>query len=198
MATAAKKEAVDRNTTKTSRVGKVPVPTPKGVTVSVANAQVKVKGPKGELAFALDSSISLAQADGKVNVVSTAPGRDGARLQGMTRAIINNMVVGVTAGYAKTLELHGTGYRVELKGQTLNCILGFSHTIEYALPKGISADIAKDSKGTMVTIAGADKALVGQTAAKIRGFRPPEPYGGKGVRYKGEKIREKAGKAGKK
>ncbi len=193
----AKKDAPAKEAPKTSRVGKRPVATPKGVTVSVANAQVKIKGPKGELSFGLHPSISVAQADGKLNVSSSAPGRDGARLQGMTRAILANMVLGVTNGYEKTLELHGTGYRVELKGQTLNCVLGFSHPIEYPLPKGITADIAKDSKGTVFTIAGADKALVGQTAAKIRAFRPPEPYGGKGVRYKGEKIREKAGKAGK-
>jgi large subunit ribosomal protein L6 len=182
---------------KTSRVGKKPIATPKGVTVSVANAQVKVKGPKGELSFGLHPSVSVAQAEGKLSVTSNAPGRDGARLSGMTRAIVANMVHGVTTGYERTLELHGTGYRVELKGTTLNCVLGYSHPIEYPLPKGITADIPKDSKGTILTIFGADKALVGQTAAKIRGFRPPEPYGGKGVRYKGERIREKAGKAGK-
>jgi large subunit ribosomal protein L6 len=181
-----------------SRIGKKPVPMPKGVTVTVANAQLKVKGPKGELAFGLHPSITIKQADGRLDVVSSAPGRDGSRLQGMTRSILNNMVTGVTAGYEKTLELVGTGYRVEMKGaNVLNCVLGFSHHIEYPLPKGIVAEINKDSKGTLFTISGADKALVGQTAAKIRGFRPPEPYGGKGVRYKGEKIREKAGKAGK-
>jgi len=182
---------------KTSRVGKKLVPTPKGVTVSVAASEVKVKGPKGELSFPLDSSIQLSQADGNLTVVSTAPGRDGARLQGMTRATIANMVQGVTTGYERTLELVGTGYRVELKGTTLTCILGYSHQIEYPLPKGITADIPKDSKGTILNLFGTDKALIGQTAATIRGFRPPEPYGGKGVRYKGEKIREKAGKAGK-
>jgi large subunit ribosomal protein L6 len=173
------------------------VPTPKGVTVSVAASEVKVKGPKGELSFPLHASIKLNQADGELTVTSTAPGRDGARLQGMTRATIANMVQGVTAGYERTLELVGTGYRVELKGSTLTCILGYSHQIEYPLPKGITADVPKDSKGTILTLFGTDKALVGQTAATIRGFRPPEPYGGKGVRYKGEKIREKAGKAGK-
>jgi large subunit ribosomal protein L6 len=182
---------------KTSRVGKKPVVTPKGVTVTVASSEVKVKGPKGELSFGLHPSIHIAQGDGALAVTSSAPGRDGARLQGMTRATLANMVQGVTAGYEKTLELVGTGYRVELKGTTLTCILGYSHHIEFPLPKGIAADIPKDSKGTILTISGTDKALVGQTAATIRGFRPPEPYGGKGVRYKGEKIREKAGKAGK-
>lgn len=182
---------------KVSRVGKKPIATPKGVTVSVASAKVNVKGPKGELSFGLDPSIAIAQADGVLTVTSSAPGRDGARLQGMTRATLANMVQGVTDGYEKTLELVGTGYRVELKGTTLTCVLGFSHQIHYPLPKGITADIPKDSKGTILTLFGTDKALVGQTAATIRGFRPPEPYGGKGVRYKGEKIREKAGKAGK-
>lgn len=184
-------------TPKTSRVGKKPVPTPNGVSVTVATTRINVKGPKGELNFNLDPSITIAQADGELNVTSSAPGRDGARLQGMTRATIANMVEGVTTGYAKTLELVGTGYRIEMKGASLNCVLGFSHHIDFPLPKGITADVPKDSKGTILTISGTDKALVGQTAATIRGFRPPEPYGGKGVRYKGEKIREKAGKAGK-
>src|SRR5437764_13859216 len=111
---------------KTSRVGKKPVPTPKGVTVSIANALVKIKGPKGELSFGLHASITVAQEDGKLAISSSAPGRDAARLSGMTRSIIANMVQGVTAGYARTLELHGTGYRVELKGTSLNCVLGFS------------------------------------------------------------------------
>lgn len=182
---------------KASRVGKKPVVTPKGVTVTVAASEVKIKGPKGELSFGLHPSITLAQADGVLNVTSSAAGRDGARLQGMTRATIANMVQGVTAGYERTLELVGTGYRVELKGTTLTCVLGYSHQIEFPLPKGVTAEIPKDSKGTILTLFGTDKALVGQTAATIRGFRPPEPYGGKGVRYKGEKIREKAGKAGK-
>jgi large subunit ribosomal protein L6 len=182
---------------KTSRVGKKPVPAPKGVTVSVSPSELVVRGPKGELKFALDPSITIKQEDDVLSVTSSAPGRDGARLQGMTRATLANMVQGVTAGYERTLELHGTGYRVELKGSSLTCVLGFSHLIEFPLPKGITAEIPKDSKGTLLTLFGTDKALVGQTAATIRGFRPPEPYGGKGVRYKGEKIREKAGKAGK-
>jgi large subunit ribosomal protein L6 len=182
---------------KTSRVGKKPVPAPKGVTVAVSSSELKVKGPKGELTFKLDPSITIQQDGEVLNVTSSAPGRDGARLQGMTRATLANMVHGVTAGYERTLELVGTGYRVELKGTSLTCVLGFSHQIEFPLPKGITADVPKDSKGTILTLFGTDKALVGQTAATIRGFRPPEPYGGKGVRYKGEKIREKAGKAGK-
>ncbi len=183
---------------RTSRVGKQPIALPKGVTAQLGGSSVTVKGPKGELGFAMPADVSVAQADGTLSVSSSAPGRDGARLQGMVRSVIANMVTGVSDGYAKTLELQGTGYRVELKGAaTLNCVLGFSHPIELALPKGISADIPKESKGTIVTIAGADKCLVGQIAATLRGYRPAEPYGGKGVRYKGERIREKAGKSGK-
>ncbi len=182
---------------RTSRVGKRPVVTPAGVSVDPATTEIKVKGPKGELAFGFDPRVHLTQKDGEVTVTSSAAGRDAARLQGTARATIANMVHGVTVGYSKTLELVGTGYRIEHKGTALTCVLGFSHLIDFPLPPGITAEVPKDSKGTILTIFGSDKALVGQTAATIRGFRPPEPYGGKGVRYKGEKIREKAGKAGK-
>jgi large subunit ribosomal protein L6 len=113
------------------------------------------------------------------------------------RALVAGMVKGCAEGYEKVLELKGTGYRVELKGQTLHFALGFSHPIAYPLPKGMTATIPADSKGTVLVLQCADKELIGQTAAKIRGFRPPEPYGGKGVRYRGERVREKAGKAGK-
>ena len=125
----------------------------------------------------------------------TVPGRDGARFQGLTRALVAGMVKGVAEGYTKTLQLVGTGYRAELKGQVLNLALGFSHPIAFPLPKGVKCEIPADSKGTILILTGSDKEMMGQTAAKIRGFRPPEPYGGKGVRYQGEKVREKAGKA---
>ena len=125
----------------------------------------------------------------------TVAGRDGARFQGLARALIGGMVDGVAEGYTKTLQLVGTGYRAELKGQVLNLALGFSHPIAFPLPQGIKCEIPGDSKGTIVILTGSDKEKMGQTAAKIRGFRPPEPYGGKGVRYQGEKVREKAGKA---
>jgi large subunit ribosomal protein L6 len=132
-----------------------------------------------------------------VTVVPTIPGRDGARFQGLTRSLLSGMLVGVTEGYTKTLQLVGTGYRAELKGTTLHLALGFSHPIAFPLPKGVKCEIPGDSKGTIVILTGSDKEVMGQTAAKIRGFRPPEPYGGKGVRYQGEKVREKAGKAAK-
>ena len=182
---------------KTSRVGKRPVELPKGVTAAIGDRKVEIKGPKGQLVRAITDQVDVKVDAGKLVISSTAPGRDGSRLQGLMRALLAGMVKGVADGYERILELKGTGYRVEAKGTTLNFALGFSHPINYPLPKGISAAIPADSKGTVLVLTGADKELIGQTAAKIRGFRPPEPYGGKGVRYKGERVREKAGKAGK-
>ena len=188
---------LDKNASKTSRVGKRPVALPKGVSVNVAGQKVEVKGPKGQLVRALAPSVSLKTEGAVVHVASNAPGRDASRLQGLMRALVAGMVKGVAEGYERTLELRGTGYRVEQKGTTLHFALGFSHPVVYPLPKGITAAIPAESKGTLLILTGADKEVIGQTAAKIRGFRPPEPYGGKGVRYKGEHVREKAGKAGK-
>jgi len=182
---------------KTSRTGKRPIDVPKGVTVTLKAREVQVKGPKGELVRVLTPSTDIKVEGAKVHVSSTAPGRDASRLQGLMRALLASMVKGVADGYERILELKGTGYRVESKAGTLNFALGFSHPINYPLPKGITATIPADSKGTVLVLNGPDKELIGQTAAKIRGFRPPEPYGGKGVRYRGERVREKAGKAGK-
>lgn len=182
---------------KTSRVGKRPIDLPKGVTATVTGRKIDIKGPKGQLSRAIVDRVEIKTEGGKLQVVSSAPGRDASRLQGLVRALVAGMVKGVADGYEKTLELRGTGYRAELKGQTLHFALGFSHPVVYPLPKGIAAVVPADSKGTLVVLTGADKEVIGQTAAKIRGFRPPEPYGGKGVRYKGERVREKAGKAGK-
>ncbi len=184
-------------TSKTSRIGKRPIDVPKGVTVTVNGRTVEVKGPKGQLSRPLTETVSLKAEGQRLHVSSTAPGRDGSRLQGLVRAIVASMVKGCADGYEKILELKGTGYRVELKGETLHFALGYSHPIVYPLPKGIKGTIPGDSKGTVLVLNGADKELIGQTAAKIRDFRPPEPYGGKGVRYRGERVREKAGKAGK-
>lgn len=182
---------------KTSRVGKRPVALPKGVTVKVESGAVKVKGPKGELSRALKGQVEVKADGSEVLVTSAAEGRDASRLQGLYRALIASMVKGTTEGYTRELELRGTGYRVELKGTTLHFALGYSHPIAFPLPAGITANIPAESKGTQLILTGADKELIGQTAATIRGFRAPEPYGGKGVRYKGEQVREKAGKAGK-
>jgi large subunit ribosomal protein L6 len=185
------------STVKTSRVGKRPIELPKGVTANVTGRSIDVKGPKGQLTRGLVDTVSIKLDANKLHVSSTAPGRDASRLQGLMRALVAGMVKGVADGYEKILELKGTGYRVELKGTTLHFALGFSHPIAYPLPTGITAAIPAESKGTVLVLRGADKELIGQTAAKIRDFRPPEPYGGKGVRYRGERVREKAGKAGK-
>jgi large subunit ribosomal protein L6 len=180
-----------------SRVGKRPVLIPKGVTAALKDGAVRVEGPKGKLSRAVPAGVDVKIDAGKILVTSNLPGRDASRMQGLIRALIATMVKGTTDGYTRTLELRGTGYRAEVKGTTLNMALGFSHPIVFPLPTGIKCEIPSDSKGTIVNLSGADKELMGQTAAKIRGFRPPEPYGGKGVRYQGEKVREKAGKAGK-
>ena len=180
-----------------SRVGKRPVVLPKGVTVTVANGKIDVKGPKGNLSRAITPNVKVKIEGTEVLVLPTVTGRDGARFQGLARSIINGMIVGAGTGYVKTLQLVGTGYRAEVKGRILNLALGFSHPVNFPIPDGIKVEIPGDSKGTLIILSGADKEAMGQAAAKIRGFRPPEPYGGKGVRFQGEKVREKAGKAAK-
>jgi large subunit ribosomal protein L6 len=182
-------------TMRQSRVGKRPIPLPKGVTVSVNNGKVEVKGPKGQLTKPLTPNVKIKTENNEVAITPTVQGRDGARFQGLARSIINGMIQGAATGYTKTLQLVGTGYRAEVKGKVLNLALGFSHPINFPIPEGITVTVPGDSKGTIVILTGSDKETMGQTAAKIRGFRPPEPYGGKGVRYQGEKVREKAGKA---
>jgi large subunit ribosomal protein L6 len=181
-----------------SRLGKLPIMLPKGVTATVSDGRCDVKGPKGTLSLKLPESVVVTMEGDQLRVASTAAPADAARLQGLGRALLANTVTGCAEGYQRTLELVGVGYRAELKGQDLHLSLGLSHTVVYPLPKGVSVDIPKDSKGAIIHLASADKALLGQAAAVIRSYRPPEPYGGKGVRYKGEQIRRKAGKAGKK
>lgn len=180
-----------------SRVGKRPVVLPKGVTFALADNVITIKGPKGTLMRAVAPTVNLLQEGDKITVTSTSPGRDGARLQGLMRALIASMVKGAAQGYERGLELVGTGYRCELKGKVLTFSLGLSHQPTITLPDGVTATIPADSKGTMLMLGAADKAVLGQLSATIRGFRPPEPYGGKGIRYRGEKVRKKAGKAGK-
>ncbi len=180
-----------------SRTGKRPVVLPKGVTVAVKDGSLRVEGPMGKLARPMPGTVVVAIETGSALVTSTLDGRDGARMQGLFRALLASMVKGTSEGYVRKLELKGTGYRAEVKGTTLHMALGFSHPIVFPLPAGIKCEIPGDSKGTLVVLSGADKEVMGQTAATIRGFRPPEPYAGKGVRYQGEKVREKAGKAGK-
>jgi large subunit ribosomal protein L6 len=180
-----------------ARIGKRPIALPKGVSAAVKDGSIEIKGPKGTLSRELTPNVNVKVEGGAIAITSTIEGRDGARFQGLARALFAGMVVGVAEGYTKTLQLVGTGYRAELKGQSLTLNLGFSHQIVFPLPKGVKCEIPADSKGTLLILTGSDKEVMGQTAAKIRGFRPPEPYGGKGVRYQGEKVREKAGKAAK-
>lgn len=174
-----------------SRIGKKPIELPKGVTVAVEGSTVKGKGPQGELVLSIPNGIAVKVADGKVEV--SAADRPGvSALHGTTRSLIANMVKGLVTPYQKDLEIQGVGFRAQQQGQKLVLALGFSHPIEFPVPKGITAKVVE---GTGISISGADKHLVGETAARIRAFFPAEPYKGKGVRYKGEHVRRKAGKA---
>ncbi len=173
-----------------SRVGKKPVPIPAGVTVTVADGFVKVKGAKVELQHVVLTGTTVAIEGGEVRVTAERITRNP--MFGTMRAQIANMVTGVTTGFSKTLEIVGTGFRANMDGKKLVLQLGFSHPVVFMPPEGI---FIKVESPTRLTISGADKALVGQVAADIRGFRPPEPYKGKGVKYEGEYIRRKAGKA---
>lgn len=184
---------------RTSRIGKRPVDLPKGVTLTIKETPTglfaEVKGPKGTLSRTLPAGAKVQIANNQAVITTDTKPEDAACVQGTTRAHLNNMLKGVSEGYTKTLELVGTGYRAELKGTTLHMALGLSHPVVYQLPDSIKAQIPADSKGTLIILTGPDKDQMGQTAATLRSFRPPEPYGGKGVRYKDENIRRKAGKA---
>jgi large subunit ribosomal protein L6 len=178
-----------------SRIGKKIIPIPDKVSIAVKDSKVTVKGPKGTLEKDfLPAGITVKQ-EGKILQVETASQERTARAkQGMVRAIVNNMVTGVTKGFVRELEINGVGYRAELAGKNLNLALGFSHPVIFPLPDGITAAI--DAKQTRITLSGIDKALLGQTAANLRGKKPPEPYKSKGVKYVEERIRTKEGKAG--
>lgn len=178
-----------------SRIGKMPVAIPNKVQVTIEGSAVTVKGPKGELTTLMHPAMTITQESGVVKVARPDDERQNRALHGLTRALINNMVRGVSTGFRKTLVIAGVGYRAEMNGPKLVLYLGFSHPIEVEPPKGIS--FAIDERGTVVHIDGIDRQVVGQVAANIRKIRPPEPYKGKGVRYSTETIRRKAGKAGK-
>lgn len=180
-----------------SRVGKRPLAVPKGVTLTISGQTVNAQGPKGKLSFELPQAVEVRRDGESVSVTSSAPGRDGARLQGLGRALLASVLKGASVGYEVILELVGTGYRCEVKGKTVTLQLGYSHPCTIELAPAVSAVVPPDSKGTQLVLSSADKSLLGQTAATIRALRPPEPYGGKGVRYRGETIRRKAGKAAK-
>jgi large subunit ribosomal protein L6 len=170
---------------------------PRALRLIFMGRTIKVKGPKGELSRVLSDTVEVKKENDALLFTSSAPGRDAARLQGLNRALVASMVLGVEKGYERQLEMRGTGFRVEQKGKVLHFALGLSHPVTFEVPAGLSAAIPPDSKGTLLTLQSANKELLGQSCATIRGFRPPEPYKGKGVRFVGERIREKAGKAGK-
>jgi large subunit ribosomal protein L6 len=179
-----------------SRIGRRPIPVPAGVDITIDGQTVRIKGPKGELHHTLAEPITVERGDdGALLVVRPNDERRAKELHGLSRTLVANMVVGVTEGYRKSLEINGTGYRVQQKGADLEFALGFSHAVTVAPPAGITFTVEKP---TLFHVAGIDKQQVGEVAANIRKIRPPEPYKGKGVKYVGEVIRRKAGKAGKK
>ncbi len=178
-----------------SRIGLMPVPLPKGVTVNIEGSTVKVKGPKGELVRTLNPEMQIKLEDNRLLVERPTDQRRHRALHGLTRALLTNMVQGVSQGFTRKLEIEGVGYRAEIQGKNLVLNVGFSHPVVVEPPPGISFEV---EKGTRVfSVLGADKEMVGEMAARIRRIRPPEPYKGKGIRYQGEHVRRKAGKAGK-
>lgn len=178
-----------------SRIGKLPIEIPAGVKVSIDNSDVTVTGPKGTLSRTVLDVVTLDLTDKALTVTRIDDSIKARSAHGLTRTLLSNMVTGVTKGFERALEINGVGYRAELKGDVLNLSLGYSHPINFQLPKGITVEVDKMTK---LLVKGIDKELVGQTAAKIREFRSPEPYKGKGVKYADETILRKAGKTGKK
>lgn len=176
-----------------SKIGKLPIPLPQGVTTEMEGKSVKVSGPRGTLEFKIDKSIEVQKKDNFLEVITHGKSDSAHALYGTTRALIANMVKGVSEGWSKQLELVGTGYRAETSGNLLTLSVGFSHPVKFEAPSGITFKVEKSD----ITIEGVNKEMVGQIAAKIRSVRPPEPYKGKGIKYKDEFIRRKAGKAAK-
>jgi large subunit ribosomal protein L6 len=175
-----------------SRIGKLPISVPKGVKVKTEGRTIAVEGPKGKLHFEVPQPIEFAVEGDQITFRRPNDDRDVRALHGMARAMTNNMMVGCSKGFVRTLEIIGVGYRAAVKGRNVDLTLGFSHPVSYPLPEGVNAEVDKDGK---LTLSSANKALLGSVAADIRRFRPPEPYKGKGVRYQGEHIIRKEGKA---
>ena len=180
-----------------SRIGKQPVPLPDKVTVTIDRNTVKINGPKGELAQDFSPEMTIRQENGSIVVDRPSDLRHHRALHGLTRSLLANMVEGVSQGFRKTLQIQGVGYQATLQGANLQLRLGHSHDVVVEPPANITFDVPQDSRGTIIHVDGIDKQVVGQVAADIRGWRTPEPYKGKGVRYLGEYVRRKAGKAGK-
>lgn len=178
-----------------SRIGRKPIVLPKGVEVQIEGTRVAVKGPRGAMEFTFPAEMTIEREGSTVVIQRPSDARQHRALHGMTRALINNMVTGVNAGFEKVLEIEGVGYRAEMSGKNLMLYVGYSHPVLVEPPQGISFDV--DAKTRQIKVKGYDKAMVGQVAADIRKTRPPEPYKGKGIHYLGEKIRRKAGKTGK-
>ena len=174
-----------------SRIGKKPVALPKGVTASVEGQTVKVKGPKGELSVKLVPQVSATVDAHGITITPDKAQERASQMWGLSRSLVNNLVTGVTTGFTQRLEIQGVGYRAAVQGKNLNLQLGFSHDVVYPIPQGITIT---SEKPTQISVTGIDKQLVGQVAAEIRGYRRPEPYKGKGVRYEGEYVRRKEGK----
>jgi large subunit ribosomal protein L6 len=175
-----------------SRIGKAPIPIPQGVEIKQAGSSVEVKGPKGTLTHTIPEGVSIKVEDGVIHVTRKGDAKRERSLHGLSRTLIANMVTGVTTGFEKGLEIVGIGYRAALQGKNLQLSLGYSHPVIYPVPEGIEVAVDKQNK---ITVKGIDKQQVGQVAAEIRSFRKPEPYKGKGIRYVGEHVRRKAGKA---
>lgn len=174
-----------------SRIGRLPISIPSGVIVELEGDTVKVRGPRGSLEYRVPRGIELSLENGHLRVQRSDDRRQLRALHGLTRTLVSNMVVGVTQGFKKGLEIVGVGYRAEVQGRTLNLNLGYSHPIQYPIPEGITITV---DRNVIITVEGIDKQKVGQVAAEIRAFRRPEPYKGKGIRYADEKIRKKVGK----
>ncbi len=176
-----------------SRIGNRPIDVPSGVEIKIAGGEVQVKGPKGNLSCGMPDGISAEFEDGTLTIKRPNDSKESRARHGLARALANNMVVGCNTGFKRNLEIEGVGYRAEVKGKTLNLLLGFSHPVNMPIPEGLSVTVEANTK---LSIEGVDKQSVGQFAADIRSLRPPEPYKGKGVRYDDEHIRRKVGKAG--
>ena len=174
-----------------SRIGKQPVVLPAGITARVEGGTVTLKGPKGELSLPVPATVAVAQEGAALNVTRKGDDKQSRADHGTVRALLQNMVVGLKDGYSRELEIQGVGFKASISGRQLTLNVGYSHPVEYTVPEGVTVAVAD---GTQLKVSGIDKQLVGQVSARIRSFRPPEPYKGKGVRYKDERVRRKAGK----